>query len=320
MQKVEIDRHFLLEIWFVALVSVVLGIGLIVGAHQLTPPQISVIVHDVVLSQPQPDPFLKVFLKELGFALIIAGLLAVTFEYLTKSKHQEAADRLVAKINVDLFHAVLGRDIPPSLYAHLKKCALSADIFRTGFRVFFTLGTAGPDRDNPDESKYIRLSEETQYRIRNISNVVQNFRLTMYLDPVKFPAKDNVPQPEFRFIKVDGVDIPFEGGKVIASDLEVNAYYAVELSPGEEKTIDSSSYCYLRLTDEQVFTMRDPTETLSVTLISHSPVLNLDCIALHSSDLVEIRKEPTSKEWLLNDALVGGQGVIVKWSKIEDLN
>lgn len=301
------------EIISVSIVCFILGLAMLLGAYHLTPEPMKVIAHSQTLPIPMPDPVFKFILKEIGFALIVAAVLASSIDYITRKKHEDAADRLVERMNQRLFHTVLGRDIPASLYAYIKEDALNIDFFRTDFRVFFVLGSASIDSENPDASNYIRVSEQTQFTVKNISGSSRNYLISLALDPSKFPPEEKVPNTKFDFVKVNGQDIQFTSGPTMATSREINACYEIALSPNEEAIIDSASTTYMRLVDEQAYSMRHATEGARITVVSHSPNLDIQAYANHPHKLITVRTDSTLKEWRQESAMLAGQGFTVKW-------
>jgi len=82
---------------------------------------------------------LSVMLKELGFALIIAIILIFTVERVSRKNHEEAADRLVEKINKNLFNAIYKRYIPNEVFAEVEAALLKSDVLRDKYEVNYAL-------------------------------------------------------------------------------------------------------------------------------------------------------------------------------------
>jgi len=303
-----------LEIILTALIAIGVGLGLLYLAHTLSVPPTELTVHNQKILITNPDSFWKFFSKELGFALIISGFLALTIDYLTKRKHDEAADRLVERLNTRLFHTVLGRDLPANLYSFVKEQILETCFYRKDFKVTFELGTNTRDNFNPDVSKYIKLTEHTHYKLINISTSPKEHIISLHVDPVIFPVSENIPVSRFLFLKINGKIVETTKSENAFSSDEINLQHKITLDPNQEVDIDSSSFTYMRLIDEQVFVVTQPTDELRIIAVSHHPSLACDAFALHPKKLELVHESTSFKEWSLNSFLIGGQGFLIKWS------
>ncbi len=303
--------------------SIIVGILCLVFSYSLSPPaQIISLANGLTMSIPGVDPLFKFLFKELGFALIISGLIGTTIDFFTKRRHEESANKLTLEMQKNIFHALISRDLPPKLYEAVKQNAFNAKFYRTEFRVFYELGTVLADKQNPDPGKYIKLSEQTSFVVKNITKLTEKYIVNMYMDPCLPGDLTEVPPPQYEYVKVNQKDVAYTLGEKKTGNDEVNAHYEFDLSPGETAQIDSSSFSYVRLVDEQVFSLNEPTEALRITTSSHAPDLQLSGYVLCGKALDAeakfkvIRDTVSMKEWSFDHCLLPGQGFLIKWKNI----
>jgi hypothetical protein len=303
---------FFREVLLVPLAFLVLGIAFLLAAFHFSADAVLISAHGQSFSIPGSDPLSKFLLKEIGFAFLVAATLAISIDFINRRKHEEAADRLVDRMKVNLFHAVFGKDLPVKIYEQVKRHVLDMDFYRTDFKVVFIFGTPGTDSENPDPKNYIKYMEQTSFVVQNITNSAKKYVIEMSLNGAESEIANGKTSYVYDDFRINNKSTEFT---ITRSEFEgkLDAIKEIELSPGESVKIDSATHAYVRYEDEVIFMMKLATEDASISAVSHVPNLKIRATSNHPENLEEIRVDPTFREWRQENAMFSGQGFTMNW-------
>lgn len=307
-------KNYWSEVLLVPFVFMLLGVILLFAAYYFTSEPMRINAHGQSLTIPNSDPLIKFLLKEIGFAFLVAATLAVSIDFITRRKHEVAADRLVDRMKENLFHAVFGRDVPPKLYSQVKRHFLNTEFYRTDFKVVFVFGSAGEDPANVDPENFVKYMEQTSYVVKNISNIKRTYPIQITLEGSSLEIEEGPKSYKYEDLKVNNKNVAFDVQRDSVRGCLV-ASYNLDLSPGEDAKIDSATHAYVRFEDEMIITMTIPTEGVAISAVSHVPSLVVRASSNHPEELEEIRKDPTFMEWRQESAMFPGQGFVLSWEK-----
>jgi hypothetical protein len=105
---------------------------------------------------------LSSFLKELGFAGIIALIVIFTVERFSKGRHvkesNEFVESLINKINNSMFHAIYDRNLPHPIFKEIEEVVLSSQAYTKDSRLDYTISFSIKDSnllENTARHRYI---------------------------------------------------------------------------------------------------------------------------------------------------------------------
>lgn len=130
----------------------------------------------------KPHYYLVILLKELGMAILIAGVLVGTIELSSRGRHEQSADELIEKINLNLLHATLKRKIPENIYLQVKEQVLERNFVRKVLRVDYYLNYP-LDSDQKLPAGWFWVKEDSEYSLLNISDESQTLDVYIGFDP-----------------------------------------------------------------------------------------------------------------------------------------
>ena len=107
----------------VTAVAALFGVGLIVT---------SVIVSNIPFFEKIPfSELLEKLLHEVGFALVVAAVIWIVFESFSSAQTEEQWNQRLDRISKDVFHGVLGRNLPQDLIKTAFDLVLTQNFIRS---------------------------------------------------------------------------------------------------------------------------------------------------------------------------------------------
>ncbi|MDB5935651.1 MAG: hypothetical protein JWQ01_2995 [Massilia sp.] len=270
-----------------------------------------VLYHNHVLSNWFIDPY-PLLLKELAFAIIIAVILIYTIEKANRASHERAADALIGKINVDLFHAIYKRTIPPAVFAEVEKCLLRSRVYREDYRLIYTLnkldGVEG----------YLRCTAESNYIIKNITDASVEHTVKLLVEmPIE---KDMTKYCSIESIEIDGRRLSQDEVKKnleADTELQMNFSQKIEIPAGASVTVKTRALLVKRLVDEEIWRCVLPSSGIKLQVVTPASDLRVSAVAFHSEKFLRTYGEDneggTFHSWELNYGIFPHQAIAFFW-------
>src|SRR6185369_4361383 len=149
------------------------------------------------------DNFLIHLLKEIGFALLVAVILAMTVEYVQKKRDEQRFRAEREAIKKDVFEHVLGYRLPKGTFEQLDNQILGAKFIRRNFRCFYVLqdlkGTA---------EKFMQVKATFTYEIVNRTPEKQSFLFLTVIENA--PVESLNENVKFTSVRVTGCEPPID--------------------------------------------------------------------------------------------------------------
>ena len=127
----------------------------------------SVVLIAVSHINPVEYPESSFFVKELGFAGVIALIIIFTLAKFIREKHMIAAQHLIEKINFDLFHAIYTKHVPEKVFHEVEKCLLKSNVYRKDHEINYTLQRVSTVDDAVDPPNHLQCLAQTSYKLVN---------------------------------------------------------------------------------------------------------------------------------------------------------
>lgn len=293
--------------WVYIVVGLV-SVGMVVFGHMIEAGQ-------NVVAKLLSSWSIHVFMKELGFAGIIALILIGTIERFTRKRHERAADELVERINNDLFHAIYERYIPPELFTEVEKALMESNVYRKNHEVNYTL-----DNLNGTEKlgglpcdRHIKCSVIAMYDLENITDHSVEHDIVLNLErPI---------DPEWEgHCKITEVEIdrrpltPDEISKNTSkTEAQIKFSHKVTLKPREVVPVITKATLIKRKLDQEVWSSRLPSDGIKLVVTVPAKDLEVQAHAHHHEELKQMVNTGVSTTWKLQYGMFPHQSVVFWW-------
>jgi len=275
------------------------------------------IVIGTSLEDGAEKPLYAIFFKELGFALIIAVLLAFSVERAMRSRHEKAAQDTMEAINKNLFKAVYDRYIPPEVFSEVERCLMTCDIVRKEYQIDYTLSYIEHDDfegiSQGDKDSHLKCDIFSKYVIENVTDSTTDVPIELHLEkPIdsalsKFLEVKSVSIGDWT-IKGDQIKDYIEDAKehlIFKTNKEISARGEVEVS--------MVARVVKRKVDAEIWASRLPSNDITLRVRSPRGV-EVFATANHSQSL-KVSDSSDFKVYELKHGVFPFQSVIFWWKE-----
>lgn len=266
---------------------------------------------------PKDWPITASILKELGTAGIVSLVIIFTIERFTRTKTQKAADRLLERINADLFYAIYKRYIPNDVFVEVERALLHASVFRTDHEIYYTIENIDEPLDRVDISQYVRCRAQSRSRLKNVTGgpILHNVVLTL-----ERPLDDALVK-HCRIVSVKVGDVFLASAEVekhtTATDTQIVFRYPVQIDAGKVLDVATDSLLLKGRTDQEIWASRVPSSGTSLTVSIPGRDLKVMANALHSEQLQPVLNTDVTKKWELKHGMFPYQSVVFWWKPVD---
>jgi len=118
----------------------------------------------------QQKTLLRALLHEVGFALLVALIIWIMFEYFSHAASEEKWNDRIEKVAKNVFFGVFKRNFPPELIHEANRLLLEQNFIRGACHFSYTLRDDKFTKDDGSEGQFVRLEAVVRFRVRNISS------------------------------------------------------------------------------------------------------------------------------------------------------
>lgn len=258
------------------------------------------------------------FLKHLGFSLIVSVVIILTVEISFRKWHKDAADKAIADIKRNLFHAIYSRYIPDVVLEQVEKCLLKCDISRSQYEIAYELELID---DNEDETltdysdDYLLVNASTSYVLENLRgcDVEHNVIVELELPP------DSILN---RYTQIISVQID----NTIFSASEIDQYtshedgihrifkYPITIGSNQRVPVEITAQMIKRRTDVEVWASILPSDGVTLRVLAPREI-EVKATANHFEELEGPVPGPKfEKRWKLHHGIFPYQSIIWWWT------
>jgi hypothetical protein len=274
---------------------------------------------------------IPLLLREIGFALLIAVMIWLIFEYFSREESEVAWNRRINTITENVFFGVLGRNLPKEATREAHSLLLDQTFVRSGFHVNYVLTDDNYDIGT-ETRPYIKLNATARYVMKNIGN-----------SKATLPVKIGLPNPILNELKskcaVNRIIVKRNGNsedfnlttseEEFRKSLENNSLFSVpfngpqlDLSPDETVEIVFDYTMAKEEEDTEIGQTLYPTDSLSITVVDRNPKKRVvRARSIHPTEL----EDDTSAQaegtynFRLNRYVLPHQGFVIWWKKATEL-
>lgn len=254
------------------------------------------------------------FLKELGFAGVIALIVIFTVESFSKARHMkhsnEFVENLIKKMNKGMFAAMYNKNLPESIFSEVEDVVLRTSVYRKNHKVDYVLSPLCGTHS-------LKATVESTYTLCNASNCSIEHEFVIALEK-PLDAQYN----ELCCVNVLRI------GKIIFSDTEINDNMietdeqflfgtSIPLSAEEEIDISMKTTLVKLSTDTEILTSRVPSTGIDVSVRVPEDDFSVLADAMHPESIELVVDHGGLRRWSLNRAILPYQSVVFWWSRSE---
>lgn len=254
-----------------------------------------------------------VFVKEIGFAGLISLILVFTIEKFTRGRHERAADKMVEKINFNLFHAIYKRHIPNETMAALEKTLFRSGVFRRQHELHYDIVSLPQNADMKCE-KHVKCTASSRYKLENVtdSNITHSVVLT-----IERPIDSELEA----LCKIESVQIGSDNltrqqidAATSKTDAQIVFSHPIFLKSRQSVVIQSTAVLVKRKTDQEIWSSRIPSDGIKLTVSVPGKDLKVLANALHHEPLESLLSNESSSSWELRHGTFPFQSIVFWWS------
>ena len=249
--------------------------------------------------------------KEVGFACIIACIVAVVIERTSRSRLEEEFRGYQQQISNDVLYAVMQKQFPSNIWKEIDETILSVDFIRTQFHAAYEFSEV--EMSGEDVSRnYIRVDNDILYVLKNIGARPNGTHVG-----IRFRSPENSPETGgLEYIKIDGQEV--DAKKTVEGVYSVYKT-SIQLDPGEEVSISIRYHMVKRRIDYEVWTSMYPTGEARIDLISNIETLAFSAEALQRYPVKAIRTDASGRFqcWEFQRPILPFQGIMIFWHEKE---
>lgn len=276
------------------------------------------------------DKKLDSLASNLGSSLFGIAIITCTLEYSAQRRRSKFVEEVVTEFRNASADAMLSQFAPDKgIFREIKETIFNKEYFRTDYRIVMQLTRY------PDEAEYLLCKKRILYTIKNISSSdSQDFVIVSVVEKEmehKFAGSTSINEASYYISESEKsssgqyVSIwPASGSEssaVTPDDRVLRLEYPVSIPP--------SCYLHVKICVSSVVPRRDKDAFVSTISSSgmvlevseHPDDIDIWAMPLHPSSgrLQEVVRDVHMVRWQIDDGILPGQGLILRWSPISSL-
>ena len=271
----------------------------------------------------------SLILSSLGTSLFAALTIYISLQILSEKLVEKKTIEIINAVKEDLFRAIYGRYISPSLFFEVERCLLKSDFIRKNTNLLLELNEQSPQSfDNPEgvqiDEELFQLAKDKGYLfcLHSISYDLVNTSSSKAIAPIKSVIELPLDLELAPIVRTLGISV---NGKLVNKD-KIQVFndikrdacvtlHSEEVEPEEKLQVKVESLLLKKETDVETWASVFPTETLNITIV-HGSSYDANASANHADSLIEAQNTASMKQWVLDKGIFPYQSVVVWWHRI----
>lgn len=282
----------------------------------------------LILASPHLPSWAGDLLHELGFALVVAVVIWLTFHTLSRREDEERWRRRIERVRSDVVSGVLRRDLPKGLLLEVNRLALDQAFILRNLTLEYVL--ADDSYANPGGASVpcVTVSAALRFTVVNISDAPRSFPIAVTLsNPFEPGLKEKCDVPSARLHQHGAWrDVDIAGGRARfrlalarSAAAQVRCHCGdVQLISGEEAELDIRYVMAKREEDADTFETLYPSDSLRLMVVDHGAQgRRIGAIAHHPGALEDqtLTADGGPYQYRLDRYLLPHQGATIWWRK-----
>lgn len=258
-------------------------------------------------------------LKEMGFASLIALIIAVVIERSSRARQEMTTSERQREIAESVFRGVFETDIPKTIVEEVVEGVLKSKIVRLDHTNTYVLNDRTKEVEGKSH-KYIELTATSSYTLQNVSkeNVVVPIRL-MFPVPGNPHLRDIAKLVNFaindRALNAQEINA---GNEAAGGNTEYLQRYLWEreLAPGATVQVRATSTLIKDRSDNEIWTSLYPSKSMRLYVTMNCQDMAFGAAALHRESIKKVAGEEGDMghhEWELARPVLPYQGIVFWW-------
>jgi hypothetical protein len=273
--------------------------------------------------------FLRDLCHEIGFALVVAVTIWVTFEFFARADTEDHWNERIEKITKNVFLGVFKRNFPDEFIREAHSLVLDHTFIRYGLNVTYTISDGSYANRDGQTQKFVKLNAVARYRIKNVGNSAARLPLGIELPNPMIEEMKPTCKVSRISVKRGGTETKIDLSaaeeafrEAIKNDNNSQVKFEVpNISVGQNEEIEVV-FDYVMAKEEEdteIFQTRYPTDSVGITIMDRGPTARaVRARSIHGSNL----EDDTSAErtgtynFKLSKYLLPYQGFVIWWKKV----
>jgi hypothetical protein len=258
-------------------------------------------------------------LTEIGIAGVVAFILALTIEYVSRKRDERRFREEKEAIKNDVFEHVLGYRLPEGIFAELDEQILNASFIRKDFTITYKLSAL-------DDHRFIKINGQISYKIFNVTPGRKDFEFVTGIE--KAPIRDLDKLVKYTVVKIkgSGLDIDLQTKEDINKAVDYKTPNHLHIR--QKITIKGNEHASATIRFEVVRALQGGSEFFLTPILALGFELfvqawegiEVSAASYLPEELTEgdqHLKKQNSYHWLLQRPMLPYQGVYVSWKSKE---
>jgi hypothetical protein len=287
-----------------------LGVGLIVGLSLLAVTELR--FFDV-------HPHLQLFLKELAFALLIAGVFGLTIERVQRTEFVKLVTEERDALKKDVFLYAYGHNIPEEIREEIRNTILRERFYRRDLSIEWEFS------ELPNGGEFLSLKKEYSYFV--VNNSAEDGDWPFRFIQISASDKAVVTETEFNILRIehDGEISQWQSSE-LEEERPPDHPHMRRLSTMFRVRAQQTVHVYYMLTekrkwaDEDKYSARQPVVGKTTVRVRVLSPLSLDVSVACKSQPLRAAPDsspPNKYSWHMEEGLLPHQGITIGWSPKE---
>jgi hypothetical protein len=128
---------------------------------------------------PDENKFWKTLTHEIGFALLVAVTIWLTFEFFSHAESEAIWEERIEKMSKNVFFGVFRRNFPPEFPKEANALVLASNFIRSGLHITYNIADESfIDRTGRTQS-FVKLNAVLRCKVRNVGDNELSSRLQL---------------------------------------------------------------------------------------------------------------------------------------------
>lgn len=269
-------------------------------------------------------------MEEIGFALLVATAIWLIFEAQLRFRSENEFSRRLSTIAENVFHAVLGTNLPKELVQEIHRVALAVRLVRDEMRARYLLCDGTYVDSKGQKRPFVELHSDLEFKIINVSSMNEEYTVgTALPNPIAPELQKLCGVLSVEASYIDGRELKLDlkraearfRQQMASGDLPNVPYHArrVVLKPGEGLKVRIQAVMAKEEEDAELLELTYPARSLTVDLVDSEPSSGRTVHArtVHRIEAKSEKSEGPPGRWTLkiDEFVLPHQGIMVWWKK-----
>lgn len=258
------------------------------------------------------------WVAEIGYALIIAWVVAIAIEASSRKEHNQAVEESRRLISQDVFQGVYSIRHDPDYVRSVISTCLEETMMRENYSISYKvdrLSSAAAEAAGEATNQLVLVTVTVRYDLRNVGPADQTYTSTYGIPVREGPLEEHAKVTLIQIANqpIEGEELEKRGKK--GDDGELDYEFRVELQAGESKEVLIEAVLIKDMSDSDTFGFRRPTMGATIRLDVSVPGLDFGASERTASPMKIVRAPHPGRtaEWRVDGPILPYNSVNLWW-------